>query len=223
MTTPADADIASLFAPAESPEPFRQGVVLTFNPATGANTVQVGNAVLTNLPILVSGDTVNYVPGDVVILLKYRSSWALFGRIVVPGATELTAAAVSFATLSAYASNFQVNTTYIARATGTVTVPSWANQASFVIVGLLGAINSTGATGIIQAYVDVDGNAGNVPYMEAPATNAVSVTPAFAKTISVTGGATITARLMAATSVGTWAASASARAGLEGTFIFRKA
>lgn len=222
MTTPARADIASLFAAPENAESFRQGVVLTFNPATGANTVSVGGATLTNLPILVGGDTVNYAPGDVVILLKFRSSWAILGRIVVPGSQELTAAAVSFATLSAYASNFQVNTTYIARATGTVTVPTWANEASFVVIGLLGAINSTAATGIIQAYVEVDGNNGNVPYMEAPATNAVSVTPALAKTITVTGGATITARLMASTSVGTWAASASARAGLEGTFIFRK-
>lgn len=223
MITPGRADLTSLFAPPAGSEPFRQGEVLTYNPATGANTVRVGDAVLTNLPLLNIGDTINLQAGNAVILLKFRSSWAILGRVVTPGSSTVQSAAVEFATLSAYADNFPVTTTWTDRATGTVPVPTWANQASFVVVGLLGALNSTAGSDILQGYVDVDGNVGNVPYFDVDAGDFASLTPSLAQTMTVTGGSTITASLVAATSGSNWATDINNRAGLQGTFIFRKA
>lgn len=63
---------------------FRQGVVVAWNGVTFANEVQVGDAILENLPVLNLADSAGIVPGDVVGILTFGSSWAILGRFTVP-------------------------------------------------------------------------------------------------------------------------------------------
>lgn len=225
MITPGRADLTGLFAPPAGVESFRQGEVLTFDPADGSNTVRVGGAVLVDLPLLNIGDTINLAAGDAVVLLKYRSSWAILGRIMVPGGTGVQSAAVDFKTLSASNTNFAVpNSIYAVLCTGSVVVPIWANQCSAVLVGMLGAINHTLATDLLNSYVEIrPGLAGSVPFISVVPNTFSSITPSLAATFSVTPGETLNPILLGATATATWTVDANNRASLSGTFIFRKA
>jgi hypothetical protein len=63
---------------------LRQGVVLTWDSATGENTIDVGGATMENLTFLSDGTVPNYVTDDVVILLTFGSTWAVLGKFVTP-------------------------------------------------------------------------------------------------------------------------------------------
>lgn len=192
--TPARADTTNLFKAPPPAEPFRQGEILTFNPATGENTVRVGGAVLTNLPILVGGDTVNFAPGNAVILLKYRSSWAILGRIVSAGNEALTGTAVDF-----YA-NTQINVTptnitnsFQTFASQTIPTPSWAN--SMLIMSITHAIvaNSSGASDSVRMMTDINGGVtfGGETIHQVPDANFQTVVAPLAIELGPGGGAAL--------------------------------
>jgi hypothetical protein len=92
-------DLADLFGP-PPPGPaqtmmFRQGVVLTFDPATLSNTVAVGGAVLSNLPLLGVGEATLLTVGSVVGIVSITApgggtTWAILGRLVTPGSAQAT-------------------------------------------------------------------------------------------------------------------------------------
>lgn len=67
---------------------FRQGVVISWDPDSAANVVQVGDSLLTNLPILNTSEASLLVPGDVVGILVSGSTWAIMGRFTYPGTPE---------------------------------------------------------------------------------------------------------------------------------------
>lgn len=99
MTNPAD--IADLFAPAPAGAAqglrYRQGTIVTFDPVTLENTVSVGGATMTNLPLLGVAEAASLAPGAVVGLHligneQGSSTWVIVGRIVTPGSAEATAA-----------------------------------------------------------------------------------------------------------------------------------
>jgi hypothetical protein len=104
MTTPGD--LLPLLAP---PPPgdrgptrlgFRQGVVLSWDASTAANSIQVGGAVLTNVPIIDTFDALNLRAGDVIGLFTFGSSWFVLGRITVPGLGNSNPNAISDRTQS---------------------------------------------------------------------------------------------------------------------------
>lgn len=79
-------DLAPLLAPPAGPTVgFRQGVIREWNQATAENTVEVGGALLTNLPILNTSEALLLQPGDVVGIRTVGASWYIEGRITVPG------------------------------------------------------------------------------------------------------------------------------------------
>jgi hypothetical protein len=87
--------LVGLFAPQPPPpsQPvrFRQGVILTFDAVTLANTVLVGGTVMTNLPLLGVGESTLLVPGSVVGILavgEATQTWYITGRIVAPGTPD---------------------------------------------------------------------------------------------------------------------------------------
>jgi hypothetical protein len=91
-------DLAGLFAaPQAKPSQsirYRQGTIISFNPVTLANTVDVGGTVLVNLPLLGVGEATLLVPGSVVGIVSIGSdaagsdTWAILGRLVVPGTAQ---------------------------------------------------------------------------------------------------------------------------------------
>ncbi len=76
-------DLVPLLTPRPVPGVgLRKGVLAAYDTGTGANTVTVDGTDLIDLPRLDTGVTL--AEGDVVLLLRYRSSWAILGRIVGP-------------------------------------------------------------------------------------------------------------------------------------------
>ncbi len=63
---------------------IRQGAVVTWDPVTLNNEVDVAGTVLVDLPVLDVGGTDQIVAGDAVLIITYGSSWLVLGRVVVP-------------------------------------------------------------------------------------------------------------------------------------------
>lgn len=74
-----------LFPPPSDQLGFRQGTVVSFDLDNGTNTIDVGGAQLTNVPLLNVTDSVSLEPGTVVALLTWKSSWWIIGRVIIPG------------------------------------------------------------------------------------------------------------------------------------------
>ena len=160
----AREDLTGLLLPQAGTEPYRQGVIVAFNPATGANQVRVGGATLVDLPILVGGDTVNFQHGDTVILLRYLSSWAILGRIVVPGNEALLSTAVDFFASRVRSDapgglglSFDITNTYQTHSLISVPVPEWANSALVTATSWVLAGNGSGVNQLYRGKTLIDG------------------------------------------------------------------
>lgn len=78
-------DLAPLFFPPPSNEVgFRQGQVIAFDLSNGQNIIDVGGAQLVDVPLLNVTDSVSLAPGVIVGLLKWKSSWWIIGRVILP-------------------------------------------------------------------------------------------------------------------------------------------
>jgi hypothetical protein len=91
---------------------YRQGTILTWDPATLENTVQVGGGLLTDLPILGLGEAASYAVGDVVGIMAVGSTWAIIGQLVIPGSAQAESAIslLSSNTYSASTAAFETRT-----------------------------------------------------------------------------------------------------------------
>lgn len=76
------------------PMGYRQGTIVTWNPVTLENTVDVGGAVLPNVPVLGVAEATTFQPGTTVGLMVVESTWAIVGTFVRPG-TAAAAQAIS--------------------------------------------------------------------------------------------------------------------------------
>lgn len=61
---------------------FHQGKILSWNGSGGTNTIEVAGTPLVNLPALTSAGLIALREGDVVGVLRYRSSYFILGRVV---------------------------------------------------------------------------------------------------------------------------------------------
>jgi hypothetical protein len=85
-------DLIPYLGAKESSNPWRQGVVVAWNPDTGDNAIQVGGTILEDLPFLNSTEASLLAPGDVVVLRKWGASFAIEGRIFYPNTPEAVSA-----------------------------------------------------------------------------------------------------------------------------------
>lgn len=86
-------DLVPLLAPDRGkPVGFRQGVIVTWDPDDGSNTVLVGGTVVEDLPMFNTSEASLLAPGDVVGLITFGQSWAIMGRFVYPGTPEAVTA-----------------------------------------------------------------------------------------------------------------------------------
>lgn len=67
-----------------TPVSLRQGVVQSWDPDTGENSIQVAGGILVNLPALTS-ESASLAAGDVVALLTDGSKWLMVGKVTTPG------------------------------------------------------------------------------------------------------------------------------------------
>jgi hypothetical protein len=82
-------DLAPLLAASPGPAVgYRQGVIVTWDPDTAENTVTVGATLLENLNVLNTSEAAILAPGDVVGILTLPGTWAILGRLTIPGTPE---------------------------------------------------------------------------------------------------------------------------------------
>jgi hypothetical protein len=150
-------DLTGLFGGPPAPDSgFRQGTVQAFDPESGENTIAVAGGVLTDVDVLNIGDLVRIVPGDVVVLLRLRSSWAILGRILPVGSGQLTIGLTDTEVDNDFAFNFAITTAFVTRASVTFTVPEWANSA-LVFASMSATCHNTGTAQSYAAQILVDG------------------------------------------------------------------
>lgn len=71
---------------------FRQGKVVAWNRITAENTVDVGGAQLSDVPILNTTEASQLAAGDTVALLTFGSTWWILGRVTIPGTPQAASA-----------------------------------------------------------------------------------------------------------------------------------
>lgn len=164
---------------------YRQGIIRAWDPTTAANTVEVAGALIDDLPILNTNEALLLQPGDVVGILASGASWAILGRLTVPGTAAASSALSAIDTITGeQLTQHSTNSTSWVTLTGgpTVTVnvrPSgrvlllfsaqigWANPAPGAVNGDAGiaisGANSRPLTGTtptdlrIRAHLEIGG------------------------------------------------------------------
>jgi hypothetical protein len=76
---PDSADLTPLLQEPASTLGYRQGTVLEWNLATGANRISVGGGTLDNLPVITDSHSVGIQAGDSVAIIKFNDSYAVLG------------------------------------------------------------------------------------------------------------------------------------------------
>jgi hypothetical protein len=62
------------------------GKILSWDDATGVNSVEINGGAVSNLRVLQSGIGLQYQPGDVVLVKRRMSQWYILGKVAAPGA-----------------------------------------------------------------------------------------------------------------------------------------
>lgn len=82
-------DLVPLFTRHPAPGAgFRQGVVISWDPDTAENVVDVGGTLMVNLPCLNTSEASLLAEGDVVGVMTFGATWAILGRFIYPGTPE---------------------------------------------------------------------------------------------------------------------------------------
>jgi hypothetical protein len=199
---------------------FRQGTVVSFNVYSGVGDVRVGGTVLTDVPFLSQAGQVSYMPGDAVLLVRLRSSWAIIGRFVSPGGTraigryfELTGVAGQPA-----ATNFALTTTFATVTTLNIAVPAWAEVATVTTSLMLWVNNPTASDDFLYGQILLPGGLfTNWVSPNAPTGKFTSLTVVGHQQLLVTPGGTLTLQGQARSGAAAWAANASNTAYLQAT------
>lgn len=145
-------DLSLLLQPKPTEPSFRQGVIKSYDLITGENTIEVAGATLTNVPFLNPGSTNLYFVDDIVVLLKYNSSWAILGRVEAPvaGGTANIGPLLSLE-ITGTDGNFgyAITTTPTIQASLTFTVPSYIKKIRGILTANLIGENDTAGSAVL--------------------------------------------------------------------------
>lgn len=172
-----DDDLTDLLTP--QPDDgfgFRQGRLLTYTPSTGANTVLVGGGVLTNLPVVIEGGPANLQGddvlgpglGNVIIIMKMKSAWAILGRVLIPGNADVIDSGLVTQSGRLQNASFAASATSTAVINLTTQVPSWANKLVLQSCFQCTIIGTAGGAGRLAINIQTDGPAGTIAIAPTP-------------------------------------------------------
>jgi hypothetical protein len=162
-------DLTPLFDGGQPGVRFRQGTVLTWDASTGANTIDVAGATLTDVSILNTGEAIALKAGHIVGLLGQGSAWFIIGRITPPGDANFAAASVEFGSAGAQVFGFTTSTSMVIKASSNeLVVPDWADEAIVHVTGSVCAANTTAAITYVAMEVGVNGGAGGGCFTDVP-------------------------------------------------------
>lgn len=205
---------------------FRQGQIVAWNPETGQNTIDVGGGQLTDVPILNTAEAIALKAGHVVCLLGQGMSWFIIGRITPPNDPNFAGASLAFAANTAQATNFALSTTLVTKASLTLAVPSWADEAAVIAVGTCTLVNPRPAADFASCAVFIDGVTGpgvQSGYAINAAADNGDVQPMAASSTRVfaPAGSTITCEIQIRSQAASWVAQATNIAGISAMATFR--
>lgn len=218
-------NLAPLFDDGQPSARIRQGTILTWDPANGNNTVDLAGGVLTNVGILNTGEAIALKAGHVVGLLGQGSTWFILGRVTMPGDPQFASASVAFASDSAFTSNFTVPNALATRASVSLPVPSWADEAAVIATATASVLNRTAVDDYCFLTTLIDGFGG---IASGSTFNKVSEWQSFQNLtanysdVVTSPGATISVVAQLGTNNGTsWVADTGNRCALSAIAIFR--
>lgn len=203
---------------------FRQGEVVSFDAEVGTSSVRVGGSVLTDVPFLSQAGQVIYLPGDAVLLVRFKSSWAIVGRYVTPEAgwsaaigryTEITGAYEATPQLG-----WSLSTSYVTKTSVGIFVPNWAQVATGTASLMAVGRNSTGADDFLNGRIQVNGTTWGGTSGPAVTGKWAGMTAMSHFQLLVTPGGTLTIDGQLAASGAAWAAHASNSAVVAATVTF---
>lgn len=230
------ADLSPLFKPTGPGVQFGQGLITAWNAATGENTVEWAGGTLTNVPILNTGEAVALRAGHVVGMLGQGLTWFIIGRITPANDPNFAGASLSFAAANGQFTNFGLTTSLINDAFVNLSVPTWADEAVFFVVGACTLVNQRGRTSpgvgtpladFASCAVFIDGATGPgiqqgfAPDGDANNQHIQSMTVSSTRVMPVTGGSTIQCDLRIRSQVANWIAHATNIAEISAMAIFR--
>lgn len=204
---------------------FHQGTVTAWNASTGANTISVAGAILTDVPILNTGEAIALKPGHVVGLLRFKSTYFVLGRITIPGNPDFAAASVAFDGVTNLANNYGLTTSYADIVTGTLDVPSWVDEAVVICTVDASVINPTASLDAVGIRASIGGVVGgaNLKVVEAngaTASDQAVISASYQRVIS-SPGSTITVAAQMSSGVANWSANAANIVSVNAIAVYR--
>jgi hypothetical protein len=164
---PDQSDLAPLWTPdpagLAAPMSYLQGTITAWNPVTLQNTVSVGGATLTDLPVLGVAEAATFVPGVVVGLIVAGGTIAILGRLVPPNTADATdaitklAQQVYTASIATLESTTSTTPTDLATVGPSVTVPIGASGKALLILSSF-ISPSVGNEGAHMSYASTGAN-----------------------------------------------------------------
>lgn len=218
-------NLAPLLTPPAQPGlGFRQGLVVAFNANTGANTIEVGGATLSDVPMLNSGEAVALKAGHIVGLLTWQSSWWILGRITLPNSDQFASASVAFASGSGSGSNFALSITRQPKASGTLSVPPWVDEALVLVIASARAVNTSANNDVLYSKCQIDGEDGSEMLdvaIPAPSPHALASVTSQHRRVITNPGSTIAFSCLLGTNNGLWPADATNQCTIDAIAIYR--
>jgi hypothetical protein len=218
-------NVATLFGGGQPGVRFRQGTILTWNSETGANTIDLAGGTLTDVPILNTGEAIALKAGHVVGLLGQGSSWFIVGRVTPPGDPNFAGASVAFGGNGVSVQSFSVTTTHADKATMSITVPSWVDEAVVLCTANVTLFNTTASGFLVSAQAFIDGVGGGGCQFGLGPTADASQNRMNSGAVSaqrvITPGASISFAVQAWTTSGTIASDINNQVNLDAIAIFR--
>lgn len=160
---PDSDDLVPLLLQARKDLNLHQGKVLAWDVGTGRNTISVSGAALEDLTMLNVADAPNVREGDIVGVLRYKSTYFILGRIVTPGSESFATAAVEFRHAKGFAQGFGLNTTFTTIVSASLQAPAWANQAAFTVWANTSLLNTSSGFRTVEIFAG-GGNAGDLQF-----------------------------------------------------------
>lgn len=135
-------DVSTLFGDGPPGVRFRQGRITFWNPANGENQIDMGGGTLNDVPILNTGEAIALKEGHIVGLLGQGLSWFIVGRITPPNDPNFASASVAFGRAQDFQQGFAQPAAKTLKASATITVPAWADEAAVMCVATGTLVNN---------------------------------------------------------------------------------
>lgn len=177
-----------------------QGQIVTFDKASGHNTVNVMGGVITDAQIAVNGADIGYVAGDPVLLQVIGNTYTILCKVTPAGGTNYASAAQAtsgYSSITPAGTTYSATGTFVTMCSASIVVPVWANRITFFGVSECSFKNtSTTVDGDIQIQHMMNGNGSGALDGYVPLGNhQFTAAPKFHSGVqSVTPGSTIQAQ-----------------------------